>query len=507
MGNPYESDRQPDASYAARYRQPDNPYAGSSGPYVSRDEALKQQLIAEGYDPTTDSFWDLFSNLKARAVGTAKANEQAAKEAQQLGKHAEYRDGLSPSNADYQGYDHAKLKEMVSTINTEQVTSVSSAWTDLANAMATFGQNLGQAATKSGATWKGDAAESAYNFVSGLSKWSDDSGKTAQLAADRVYSQSQAAQQAKNAMPEEVKFNWDDEMKKWATAGPFDFGSSVKQSFETYQASNKAHDEAVGVMAAYDKGLYEASHQQPVFSPPPKFESGGGSHHISGRVDGSIDPGNGNTNSSGYTGTNLGSGNPGGGSQGGSPNLGGGGGSYPPTPTPAPLPPVGGGPRTGSGSIPIGAGRTAPTGYKPSNLPTSSSNPNHNPGLTGMGPMPMGMAGGFGAGLDGNEYNSKVGRGGGFGPGGSGGGSAAAGGASGAAKPGGVGAAEAAAGRGIGAAGAAGKGGPAGMGGMGAGRGKGEEDAEHQRPSFLLEGDPDEVFGTDQRTAPPVIGE
>jgi hypothetical protein len=45
------------------------------------------------------------------------------------------------------------------------------------------------------------------------------------------------------------------------------------------------------------------------------------------------------------------------------------------------------------------------------------------------------------------------------------------------------------------------------MGGVPGGRrGEGEEDEEHQRPSFLVEGDPDAVFGTDQMTAPPVIG-
>lgn len=42
---------------------------------------------------------------------------------------------------------------------------------------------------------------------------------------------------------------------------------------------------------------------------------------------------------------------------------------------------------------------------------------------------------------------------------------------------------------------------------LGAGRGEDEEDGEHKRPSFLVEGDPDAVFGTDQMTAPPVIGE
>ncbi|HVV12856.1 WXG100 family type VII secretion target [Amycolatopsis sp.] len=38
-------------------------------------------------------------------------------------------------------------------------------------------------------------------------------------------------------------------------------------------------------------------------------------------------------------------------------------------------------------------------------------------------------------------------------------------------------------------------------------RGKGEEDEEHQRPDYLLEADPDSVFGSDVRATPPVIGE
>ncbi|MFC7612547.1 hypothetical protein ACFQV2_01620 [Actinokineospora soli] len=60
-------------------------------------------------------------------------------------------------------------------------------------------------------------------------------------------------------------------------------------------------------------------------------------------------------------------------------------------------------------------------------------------------------------------------------------------------------------GRGAGAAG--GRGG-AGMGAGAGGRGaNGEDDYEHQRPSYLVEPDAEEAFGTDQVTAPPVIGE
>jgi len=42
---------------------------------------------------------------------------------------------------------------------------------------------------------------------------------------------------------------------------------------------------------------------------------------------------------------------------------------------------------------------------------------------------------------------------------------------------------------------------------MGAARGQGDEDKEHRRPSYLVEDDPDEIFGNGQRVAPPVIGE
>jgi hypothetical protein len=483
--------------------RPDNPYAGDSGPYTSRDEALKQQLIAQGYDPNSKDFWDIFTNMKAQLMGQAAAKAQANKEAAQLGKGADYRDGFQPSDANYKGYDHAALRQMVASIDPQQITSVSSAWTDVANAMATFGGQLGQAATKSGATWKGDSAESAFNFVSSLSKWSDQNGKTAQLAADRVYSASQAAETAKNTMPEEVKFDWTDEMKKWATAGPFGMPGAMSSSYQTYQQSQQAHDQAAGVMAQYDKSLYGVASKAPVFAPPPTFDSS--SSTAKGKIEGRIDSKeiNTGTGSSGYTGGGV----PGGSSPGGPSRPGGSGsggsGSGGSVPGGSSVPPVGSGSRTGSGSLP-GPGSTTPAGYQTPGYTAPGGNNNSTSGLGAMGAMPMGaMGGGFAGGAGGEEYNGKVGRGGGFGPGGSG---AATGGgaASGAAKPGGVGAAEAAAGRG---AGAAGKSGSSGMGGMGGRGAKGEEDQEHSRPSFLLEGDPDEIFGSDQRTAPPVIGE
>ncbi|KFU82374.1 hypothetical protein BB31_05280 [Amycolatopsis lurida NRRL 2430] len=91
------------------------------------------------------------------------------------------------------------------------------------------------------------------------------------------------------------------------------------------------------------------------------------------------------------------------------------------------------------------------------------------------------------------------------GPGGPGSGGLGAGRGSGMGGLGGLGGGDLAGGRGGGGRGGAGAmGGPMGAGGR---RADGDEDDEHQRPDYLIEADPDAIFGTDQRTSPPVIGE
>ncbi|GHF59252.1 hypothetical protein FHX82_000430 [Amycolatopsis bartoniae] len=474
------------------------------GRYVSPQEAYAQELKAQGYDPNSQGFLDAINNFAAQFQAQATTDQQRAQQSRQLSQDVEFRGGLKPSNQNYLAIEHEKLKAMVDTVNPSQVTGVSSSWTQLANAMATFGQQLNQAASKSGATWKGAAAGSAFNFVSGLGTWSDQSGQAAQLAADQVYNQSSAAETAKNSMPEPIPFSWSDEVKSWATSNPFDLVDNIDKSLQKQQQSQDAHEQAAQVMSTYDNNLYSAAAKAPAFTPPPTFDasSTGSIGHITGGLAG--------TTSSSFTGPTGG-------------NIGASGG-HPTSST--------GTPGTGSVSGILGSIATPPTltnGVKtgvrnPSDNTTSAqgfqtstgnsgSGTTSDLGATGlgaMGGMPMGAMGGVG-GMGDEEYSSgRSGRAGSgsFGPGGSGSaagsGSAGAGGQSGA-RAAGAGAAETAAGGGRGAAGA----GRSGMGGMGAhgAKGKGEEDEEHQRPTWLVEPDPDDVFGTSERTAPPVIGE
>jgi hypothetical protein len=124
----------------------------------------------------------------------------------------------------------------------------------------------------------------------------------------------------------------------------------------------------------------------------------------------------------------------------------------------------------------------------------------------GFGPTGSGY-GGAGSGSGSGGFGGGAGGIGGFGPGGTGalgaGASTGAGAGSGAGGAAGAGRG----GAGAGAAGAGGRAGNSGMAGMGhGGRGKGSDDEEHQT-KYLVSEDPNELFGTDELTAPPVIGE
>ena len=155
------------------------------------------------------------------------------------------------------------------------------------------------------------------------------------------------------------------------------------------------------------------------------------------------------------------------------------------------------------------AGYTSPGGssYRPSTFGSS-----YNP--SGSGVSSDFSAGGFGPvgggfGPIGGGSGGSAGGTGGYGSGGAstGGGALTGGKATGGGMAAEAGAAGAAAKAGApGASGAAGRGGMSGMGGAHGGKGQGGEDSEHQRPSYLIEEDPDGLFGTDEKTAPPVIG-
>jgi len=469
----------------------------------ARDQYYRDKASGE----VGDGPFAIFQRLIAEGKGQQQSEDVGNKNVDELTKNKDvkYVEGLEPPNSDYLGYDHEKLEQFVnSNLNVEQVSEVSTAYHEIHKAFDSFSKTMDQAVTTSQGSWEGDAAGNAQGYFKSLSKWSEANSQNAKLASETIYDQGTAASTAKNTMPKPIPFSWKEEVGGWLTSNPFNMGDNIDKSIQKQKDSQAAHTEAATAMHSYDKALYDAASKQPAFAEPPKFGEGGG-----GGIDeppmrpqpyqvppGSDTPGHGSNPGNTY----IPPGNGGGGGSGsGNGGGGGGGGGHIPGP----------GSTTGTGSIPSS---TTPSGFLGNQPPISTPGPNNNSNAMPMSPMPMSPM--MGGGMGDSEYNSRSGRGGGgsgFGPGGGSGSTPGSGSASGAARPGGVGAAEAAAGRGMGGlgGGAAGRGGPGMGGGMG-GRGQqseGDEDTEHQRPTYLVEGDPDEVFGTDMRTAPPVIGE
>jgi hypothetical protein len=475
-------------------------------PYLTEDEFLKtlspddrtRYLRDKAKGEGGDGPFGIFQRLIAQGKAQQQSEDVGNQNVDQLTKNKDikYVEGLEPSNADYQGYDHPRLKEFIdSNLNVEQVSAVSTAYHDIHKAFDTFATTMTEAVNASQGTWEGDAAGNAQGYFKSLSKWADGNSQNAKLASETIYDQGTAASTVKNTMPKPIPFSWKDEVGNWMTSNPFNLGENIDKSIQKQKDSREAHTQAASAMHSYDNALYEAASKQPVFAEPPKFGEGGsnppGSNPPGSNPPGSNPPGSNPPGSGTYI-------PPGGGSSGFRPS---GSGNLP-----------GPGSSTGSGSIPSS---TTPSGFQNGPGPVNTPGPNTNMGPMPMSPMPMApmMPGGMGD----SDYSGRGGRGGGgsgsgFGPGSGAGSTPGSGAASGAARPGGVGAAEAAAGRGMGGlgGGAGGRGGMGMGGGMGGARGQkgeGDEDTEHQRPTYLVEGDPDEVFGTDMRTAPPVIGE
>ncbi|NIJ14588.1 hypothetical protein FHU38_004989 [Saccharomonospora amisosensis] len=474
--------------------------SGQEPPPLS--EAQIQRLPASQVEPYLQArvnagdagIFERFADHLRASSRADEISEQRIREGQS--GDVEYMGGVPSPDGNYLGEDHQRLKEYLAAVDPAQVETYSDGYYDLHKLFQDLADALKESVGKSQQGWEGEAADQAHNYFTGLSTWADGNSQNAQLASDIIHQESEAASTARNSMPEPVPFSWDTEMQRWGD-DPFNVVGNVSKSIETYNQSKQAHEQAAQVMTRYDTDLHDAGNKQPVFAEPPRFGEGG-SGEVNRPVPTVQQPGGGQgTNPSGYQG---------GGVPGGSVPGGGGSGSFSPGgSTPGGSGSLPGGVSTGVGPMPSG---TRPSGYRSPSIPRSRV-PGGGGNTQGIGAMPMpGMVPGGGGGAGGGGAGGFGRGGGGFGPGGgSGAAGAGPGAASGAgARPGGMPGAGMPGG--AGAAAAAGRGGMGGapMGGAGRG-GQGGEDEEHQRPTYLVEGDPDEVFGTNERTAPPVIGE
>ncbi|MGH3914679.1 MAG: hypothetical protein ACRDTC_14925 [Pseudonocardiaceae bacterium] len=386
-------------------------------------------------------------------------------------------------------YEHPQLKAMIDTSTHGQVDELGKVWNELGNAIMNFGASLHHTATSLDAVWKGEAGLAARDMLVKLAKWSEQTGQGVQYMSTTMRTQADAAGKAKADMPDPVPYDpavYQNQIN--STSNPFKWIQILGDAREQYEQHNAAREEAIRVTETYSTSLHNTNGTMPAFTPPPEFGSGD---------------------------TGLTSGKPT--SDGAAGGLGGA----------VPLAGSADGGTPGGVSGSDGGGTPPTTDYRPPESTPSQLNPGHpNPGVPGVPPgvrppsgggdigspgiLPAAAIGGRvpGRPVPGGGVGRGGGAGGGFGPRGS----AGLGDSNPATHPN-------APGRGGGLTGAAeatarGAAGPAGRGGghgsafppmAGGGRGRGEEDTEHRRPSYLIE--TEDIWGDGRRVAPPVIGE
>ncbi len=395
----------------------------------------------------------------------------------------------------YMGVSHEQLKSWTDKGQPAGANELGESWQKLGNGLTEAAENLMVAVFGSESGWTGQAANAMRAQLTKVADWSQKTGESFNKASEAFNKQGESVETAKSSMPEVVKYDPGQMIKDAATSGnPIKIAMLPYSMHKQAEASKEAHQQAATVVAKRDEQLALAAASIPPFEAPPTLSGEDGKKPGSGEQE---FPG-----SSGHSGANQpGPGNPGNPGGGFHPGNGPGNG---PGRGPGNVP----GPGPGPGFIPAnpgqpGNGSTGTAGYlPPADLPSNTSNnfqqtPSNGPGGSGPygGGGPFGApygSGGFGPGASSGTGTGA--RPGSFGPTGQGAGSGAGGG------PGAGGM-----GRG-GAMGASGGRGGMGAGGAGGHKGEGGEDGEHQRPSYLVEPDPDAMFGTDQLTAPPVIG-
>jgi hypothetical protein len=352
------------------------------------------------------------------------------------------------------------------------------AFNDGGNRLAEAANRLLTAVAKLDAAWSGKAADAARGALIPLAESVGQAGVAAQLMGAQMARQTAAASEVRK-LPPPQEFDYQSELRQ-ALANPNPVAGMADMQAKKEQA-DAVKREQVAYLNAYTQTMSAVDSQTPSFIEPAASISGGdgSSSRITG---GGID----------YRGP---AGDP---HQGTAPAPGGPGRGVAMPGFGAPGDPAAGGdgenqeiaalPGFGTSGLNTGA-----SGYAP-------GAPHTAPGLPGgIAPGAPAGAPGAGSGGFGNAFGSFGGPAAGGAPGR---GPSAAAGLPGAAEAAGSG------GRGAGPVAGAARAGAAGTGPMAGGRGgRKEEDEEHDRPSYLIEGDPEGAFGSDEPTAPPVIGQ
>lgn len=425
-----------------------------------------------------------YQDARRKLAKTRKdLRKQTQTQGNRLEKGAEYRALGEAPDPDYQGYSHEALKKMVETRNDPgQVGTIGSSWTKLGNAFVELSDALHKSVTTSASEWQGTGADGARDFTGSLSKWFNTVAQGAQLAGNRLTAQAQLAADIRNGLPAPVAFSMTDAMQQAnAQTDPVAHQQAMSQMRENAAAQEAARKQAAEMVAKYDKALIDYAATMPAFSPPPTMAGPGSGRNVVTRFDSDQSQGKRDVLTEQEQNQPL------------TPRQ--------QTEIPGQRPeqriPAGPVPDTRVPTSPPSIQpdiRTGQQGYSTPAISPFTPSPALSSPYTSFGPTGTGgPATGFTGAGPANVFAPPPANAAQPGPGGRAGvGPMAPERATTAARPG---------------AASPGARGMAGMGGVPAGQARQDDEYEHRRPDYLVEPDPNAIFGVDQHTAQPVIGE
>ncbi|MET0235748.1 MAG: hypothetical protein ABW224_13980 [Kibdelosporangium sp.] len=415
---------------------------------------------------------------KKLAEAERNLHKKTESQGDRLREGAEYRPLGDVPSPNYLGYSHEALKAMVEGRNDPgQVGTIGSSWTKLGNAFVELSDALVKSVTKSASEWQGASADKARTFTGQLGDWFNTVAQGAQLAGNRLTAKAQLAADIRNSLPAPVGFSMSDALQQAnQQTDPAAQQQAMAQIRQNAAVQQAAHQQAAEMVEKYDNALIDYAATMPAFAAPPTMAgSASPNQNFVTEIRGPqgldepdrLDEVQRRDQIPGPGPADVPRG--------------------PVVPQPNPVKPI------DLPTVPSGAGgtpdfRTSQQNFQPLSASYqpggfgSGSAAGHSP--SGSSPGGSGFAGG---GFAGPVQHQNPGARTGIGPVGAPGERVAPGSSARAA--------------GAGRLGAPFGGVPAG------GHGQGEDDYEYARPDYLVEPDPNAIFGTDELTSRPVIGE
>jgi hypothetical protein len=188
--------------------------------------------------------------------------------------------GDSPTPGDnYANRPHEVLYDMVhKDLDIEGINERSHVTNVYGNWLADASNQFRDAATASGGSWQGPAADQANGFFQTTAGHTEQTGNAMQLMSNHYSQQSAAAHYAKTNMPEPTGFNQQAEMDKarqqYNSGDLIGMSSTMDGIQAKQQQADAAHQQAVQVLHGLDGTYHETASSQPTYAPPPQLGQG-----------------------------------------------------------------------------------------------------------------------------------------------------------------------------------------------------------------------------------------